>query len=136
MANNSAPTHVFGGGVALVGNSFPSDNAANVTYGGFAPSFEILPGATASQTISLTDGLVFLIEPSVAVALNLPAVASVIGSRIYTFYVRAGGAGDTVTFTAGGVAISTSTVTTDQKANTVTVVYQAGAVASLIIVGA
>lgn len=136
MANNSAPTHIFGGGVALVGNSFPSTTAADITYGGFAPSFEILPGATASQTIGLTDGLVFLIEPSVAVALDLPAAASVIGSRIYTFYVRAGGAGDTVTFTAGSAAISGGTVTTAQKANTVTVVYQGGAVASLVIVGA
>ncbi len=136
MANNSAPTHIFGGGIALVGNSFPSDATADITYGGFAPSFEILPAGTASQTIGLTDGLVFLIEPTVAVALDLPAAASVTGSRIYTFYVRAGGAGDTVTFTAGGGAISGGTVVAATTVATVTIVYQGGLVASQIVTSA
>ena len=136
MANISAPTHIFGGGVALKGNTFPSTLAADDTFGGFAPTFEILDGSVAARTIASTDGLVFLITPTVAVALDLPAAGADMNGRIYTFYCKAGGAGDTVTFTAGGGAISGGTVVAATTVATVTIVYSAGAVASQIITSA
>lgn len=136
MANNSAPTHVFGGGVALKGNTFPSTAAADDTFGGFAPTFEVTSPTATPRTIASTDGLVFFVAPGAALAYDLPAAATSMDGRIYTIYVRPGAAGHTVTLTAGGAAISGGTVTTAQKANTVTIIYSGGAVASQIIVGA
>ena len=136
MANQNVPTHVFGGAVALAGNSYPSTSAANITYGGFAPTFEVTGPTATPRTIASNDGLVFFVVPAAALAYDLPAASSSMDGRIYTFYVRPGGAGQTLTITAGGVAISGGTVTTAQKANTVTVIYSAGVVLSQLVIGA
>lgn len=140
MANQNVPTHIFSGGIALQGNSFPSTAAVDITYGGFAPTFEVLDDTVTPQTISTTDGLVFVITPSQNTTLNLPAVASITGSRIYTFFVRDGGA-FAVTFTAGGVAIPSgtgagTTVTAVSKSSLVYVIYKDGVVVSTLIEGA
>jgi hypothetical protein len=137
MANQNVPTHVLSGGISLKGNSYP-DGGAQITYGGFAPTFEGLDPLVTPRTITAEDGLVFLITPSQATALDLPAAGASMNGRIYTFYVRDGGFA--VTITAGGVAIpcdsvATPTVTAAAKSSLVYVIYSAGAVVSTLIQG-
>jgi hypothetical protein len=142
MANQNAPTHRFGGGITLKGNSFPSELAPDITYGGIATTFINLPG-DANSTIAADDGLTFVVAPLTgARVITLPLVGSDgMEGRIYTFYVLTPGA-FTLTFQqTGAVAIpsgaAVSTVTTASKSAVVTIIYASDTVVQgNVVIGA
>ena len=127
MSNQNVPTHVFGGGVTLKPNTFPSDADANTTYGGFAPSFLLLPGGEAAQEISATDPLVAFVTPTggTAIVLTLPNAAASQDGKVYTIYVGGAGAGGGTVQVKdkAGVAIPGTLTTTTAKSAIITVVY-------------
>ena len=140
MANQSPPTHKFAGGITLQGNTYPSDAAANVTYGGIVPTVGLLLGNDATQTISATDGLVFFVTPSGAtiIVLTLPTAGATMDGRIYTFYVGAGSGTVICKTDVSGTptTVPGTVVTVTAKGATITVLYENGLVAGSTITSA
>lgn len=138
--NNNVPTHVFGGGITLKANNYPSTTPADVTYGGIAPTF--LPVADADTTIADDEGLTFVVNTlSASRVITLPSPGASMNGRIYTFYVLTPAGAFTATFkTTGAVAIpsgnTATTATSASKSAVVTIIYANGAVQGNVVIGA
>jgi hypothetical protein len=139
MANQSVPTHVISGAVALKGNAFP-EPLSQENFGGFAPNIGFINGATGG-TIDANDGLTFAISNNTSGAVQdviLPNAGTAMDNRIYTFYVvKPTGGGSQMNFKTvtggditGGAAASTQTAAGGQAV--VYVIYASGAVQGIV----
>jgi hypothetical protein len=105
MANQNAPTHVFGGGVTLTSNTFPSNADPNITYGTFGqPALPIVVTAAGADTVDANIDPYLIIAAGVAGAgagthtITFPTPAASLVGRLYTI-LTAVGAGQTTTVT-------------------------------------
>lgn len=139
MANQSVPTHVISGAVALKGNAFP-DPLSQENFGGFAPNIGLISGATGG-TIDANDGLTWTISNNTSgLGKNviLPDAGTAMDNRIYTFYVvkpsNAASQMNFQTVTGGDIpgGAATSTKTTAGEQGVVYVIYRSGAVQGIV----
>lgn len=128
MANQNVPTHIFSGGIALQGNSFPSTATGDITYGGLAPTFVYVGADKTVINLNLntttpagTDPLggkapnIILVDCTAAagnLTVVLPPANEFVG-QIYQIYFTALAAAGTITFQKSDAVTTVATITND-----------------------
>ena len=118
MANNSAPTHLFGGSVGLIPNTYPDNTLVDATFGGFRQaSLYSNTAYVANTTVQLTAesprNLIFngTVAATFTLTLNYPAASAVMVGNSYRVIVCQGFVGDVAITTSGGTQIDVVTAT-------------------------